>query len=273
MAESSLSFIADSLITKIDSSHIYEASLDIGVYVHLQSFKESLLSMKACLQKVDLEKEQLYSAMLLLREIKHVLYDAENVLDEFEYERLRNEVVNADVNSITKVLNLVGCTKLENLPKGLRNLSSLRQLGITTKETVLPENDIANLKSLEILNIESCENLESLFIGIKLLTLRTLTVTKYCKNLEVLPEWLSTFSSLGSFGMANCPKLTFLPNDIHRLTALGYLRIEGCPKLCRKCQPQVGEYWPKISHINQIFIDEPEDLKEDAEEERLEVEQ
>ncbi|XP_019426157.1 PREDICTED: disease resistance protein RGA2-like [Lupinus angustifolius] len=264
----------------------------------------------------------------------------------------RNEKIKRVPDSICKlynlqVLNLVGCTKLENFPKGLRNLISLRQLGITTKETVLPENDIANLKSLEILNIESCENLESLFIGIKLLTLRTLTVTKCeslkslsldinhfpqletllvdncgylelikgpddqssnlrlkairlhslpqlltlpswlqestntllsllivdCKNLEVLPEWLSTFSSLGSFGMTNCPKLTFLPNDIHRLTALGYLRIEGCPKLCRKCQPQVGEYWPKISHINQIFIDEPEDLKEDAEEERLEVEQ
>ncbi|OIW16954.1 hypothetical protein TanjilG_00095 [Lupinus angustifolius] len=67
--------------------------------------------------------------------------------------------------------------------------------------------------------------------------------------------------------MVNCPKLMFLPNDFHRLTALGYFRIEGCPELCRKCQPQVGEYWSKISRINQIFIDQPEDLKEDEEEE------
>ncbi|CAL0310074.1 unnamed protein product [Lupinus luteus] len=103
MAESSLSFIADSLIAKIDSSHIYEASLDIGVYVHLQSFQESLLSIKACLQRVDLEKEQLYSTELFLWEIKHVLHDAENMLDEFEYEILRNEVANVHVNSITKI--------------------------------------------------------------------------------------------------------------------------------------------------------------------------
>ncbi|KAE9590722.1 putative winged helix-turn-helix DNA-binding domain, leucine-rich repeat domain, L [Lupinus albus] len=254
----------------------------------------------------------------------------------------RNEKIERVPDSICKlynlqVLNLVGCTKLEKLPKGLINLTSLRQLGITTRESALPENDIANLNSLEILNIESCENLESLFVGVKLPTLRTLTVTKCgsleslpldinhfpqletllvdnceyldltngyddlnsnlrlkairlhslpqlltmpswlqesintlqsliiadCKNLEVLPEWLSTLSFLGSFGIINCPKLMFLPNDIHRLTALGYLRIEGCPELCRKCQPQVGEYWPKISHINQIFIDEPEDLKQE----------
>ncbi|KAE9615574.1 putative winged helix-turn-helix DNA-binding domain, leucine-rich repeat domain, L [Lupinus albus] len=263
----------------------------------------------------------------------------------------RNEKIKRVPVSICKlynlqVLNLVGCIKLEILPKGLRNLVSLRQLGITTKEAVLPENDIANLNSLEILNIESCENLQSLFVGIKLPTLRTLTVTKCgslkslpldinhfpqletllvdnceyldltkgydnlnsnlrlkaihlhslaqlstipcwlqeststlqsllvvdCKNLEVLPEWLSTSSSLVSFGMVNCPKLMFLPNDFHRLTALGYFRIEGCPELCRKCQPQVGEYWSKISHINQIFVDQPEDIKEDEKEEQLEEE-
>ncbi|KAE9615539.1 hypothetical protein Lal_00018443 [Lupinus albus] len=258
----------------------------------------------------------------------------------------RNEKIKRVPDSICKlynlqVLNLAGCIKLEILPKGLTNLVSLRQLGITTKEAVLPENDISNLNSLEILNIESCENLQSLFVGIKLPTLRTLIVTKCgslkslpldinhfpqletllvdnceyldltkgcddlnsnlklkairlhslpqlstlpcwlqestntlqsllvvdCKNLEVLPEWLSTLSFLVSFGMVNCPKLMFLPNDFHRLTALGYFRIEGCPELCRKCQPQVGEYWSKISHINQIFIDQPEDLKEDKEEE------
>ncbi|CAL0310070.1 unnamed protein product [Lupinus luteus] len=258
----------------------------------------------------------------------------------------RNEKLKRVPDSICKlynlqVLNLIGCTKLEKLPKRLRNLTSLRQLGITTKESALPENDIANLKCLEILNIESCENIKSLFVGVKLPTLRTLTVTKCgsleslpldinhfprldtllvdnceyldltngyddlksnlrlkairlhslpqlltlpswlqkstntlqsliivdCKNFEVLPEWLSTLRFLGSIGMVNCPKLTFLPNDIHRLTALEYFRVEGCPELCRKCQPQVGEYWPKISQINQIFIDEPEDLKEDKEEE------
>ncbi|CAL0308146.1 unnamed protein product [Lupinus luteus] len=258
----------------------------------------------------------------------------------------RNEKIKRVPDSICKlhnlqVLNLVGCTKLEILPKGLRSLISLRQLGITTKEAVLPENDIANLNSLEILNIETCENLQSLFVGVKLPTLRTMTVTKCgslkslpldinhfprletllvenceyldltngyddlnsnlslkaihlhslpqlstlpgwlqestntlqsllvveCKNLDALPEWLSTLSFLVSFGMVNCPKLMFLPNYFHHLTALGYFRIEGCPELCRKCQPQVGEYWSKISHINRIFIDQPEDLKEDKEEE------
>ncbi|KAE9590730.1 putative winged helix-turn-helix DNA-binding domain-containing protein [Lupinus albus] len=103
MAESSVFFFANSLLAKFDSSHIYEASLDIGVYVHFQSIKESLVCIKAWVQKVDLEIKPLYLREFFMREIKNVLYDAENVLDEFEYERLRNEVVNAHVNSITKV--------------------------------------------------------------------------------------------------------------------------------------------------------------------------
>ncbi|OIV92266.1 hypothetical protein TanjilG_00284 [Lupinus angustifolius] len=296
-----------------------------GVGASSEAFLNTCVSRYRYLRILDLSDSTYETLPLSIGKMKHLRFLSLE----------RNRKIKRVPDSICKiynlqVLNLVGCTKLENLPKGLRNLTSLRQLGITTKEAILPENDIANLKSLEILNIESCENLESLFIEIKLPTLRTLTVTKCetlkslpldinhfprletllvdncgyleltkgpddqssnlrlkaihlhylpqlltlpcwlqestntllsllivdCKNFEVLPEWISTLSFLGSFGMINCPKLMFLPNDIHRLTALGYLRIEGCPELCRKCQSQVGEYWPKISDINQIFIDE-----------------
>ncbi|CAL0308159.1 unnamed protein product [Lupinus luteus] len=195
-----------------------------------------------------------------VKEIKQVLHDAENMVDEFECERLRNEVANAHVNSRTKVarffstsnplvfrlrmakqikeldkrlcrflslernekikkvpnsicklhslqvLNLVGCTKLEVLPKRLRKLISLRQLGITTKEAVLPENDIVNLNSLKILNIESYENLQSLFVGIKLPILKTLAVAK-CGSLKSLPLDINHFTKLETLLVDNCEYL------------------------------------------------------------------
>ncbi|MCI06417.1 CC-NBS-LRR disease resistance protein, partial [Trifolium medium] len=32
-------------------------------------------------------------------------------------------------------------------------------------------------------------------------------------------------------------------------------RQHGSPKLCRKCQPHSGEYWPMISHIKHVTME------------------
>jgi Leucine-rich repeat (LRR) protein len=52
-----------------------------------------------------------------------------------------------------EMLILTGCTELETLPKGLRKLISLQHLEITTKQFVFPEDEIANLSSLQTLRI------------------------------------------------------------------------------------------------------------------------
>ncbi|KAL2952645.1 hypothetical protein AAZX31_19G123200 [Glycine max] len=250
-------------------------------------------------------------------------------------------------NSICKLQNLqflsvLGCEELEALPKGLRKLISLRHLEITTKQPVLPYNEITNLISLELLSIQSCHNMESIFGGVKFPALKTLfvadchslkslplDVTNFpeletlsliycvnldldlwkehheeqnpmlklkcvgfsglpqlvalpqwlqetanslqtliisdCKNLEMLPEPLSTMTNMKLLSISDCPKLISLPDNIHHLTALERLRIADCPELCRKCQPHVGEFWSKISHIKEVFIEEPEKLEEEDE--------
>ncbi|KAL2565421.1 hypothetical protein AAZV13_19G106200 [Glycine max] len=56
--------------------------------------------------------------------------------------------------------------------------------------------------------------------------------------------------------IANCPQLLYLPSGMHRLSALEELSIDGCPELCRKCQPQCGEYWSFITHIKRLSIGE-----------------
>ncbi|CAJ1911745.1 unnamed protein product [Sphenostylis stenocarpa] len=232
------------------------------------------------------------------------------------------------------VLKLEGCKELEALPEGLRKLISLRHLGITTKQSALPDNEITNLSSLAFLSIMLSHNLEGVFEGVKFPALKTLNVfscnsvkslpldvnnfpkletlcvahcdnlnfelvrdhheeqspklklksvgfsflpqlvtlpewlketakslqslyISNCENLEMLPQWLSSLTNLKTLAIEECPKFVSLPDNIHdHLTKLESLRIEGCPELCRKFQPHVGEFWPKISHIKNVFIGE-----------------
>ncbi|KAL1351282.1 hypothetical protein HN51_015205 [Arachis hypogaea] len=113
-------------------------------------------------------------------------------------------------NSICKLQNLQvllldGCSNLETVPKKLRKLISLQRLEITTKQSILPESDIAKLNCLESLCVEDCDNLESLFVETRLPTLRTLQVID-CVNLKSLPLDTHHFPQLETLvisGVAN----------------------------------------------------------------------
>ncbi|MED6202255.1 hypothetical protein PIB30_103492 [Stylosanthes scabra] len=100
-------------------------------------------------------------------------------------------------------LNLEGCVEFETLPKKLRNLINLRSITITTKQSVLPESDIASLRLLEELNICNCDNLESAFGGVKLLAIRFLQIST-CKNLKSLPLDIHHFPQLEDFTILEC---------------------------------------------------------------------
>nr|XP_023882071.1 putative disease resistance protein RGA3 [Quercus suber] len=108
-----------------------------------------------------------------------------------------------------KTLALGGCSNLERLPKGIRDIISLRFLDVTTKHTCLSEKAVGCLDSLRSLWIRQCENLKCVFEGMeegRLTNLRTLFVVK-------------------------CPSLTTLSLSIKHLTALENLQIEYCEEL------------------------------------------
>ncbi|XP_058740380.1 putative disease resistance protein RGA3 [Vicia villosa] len=105
-----------------------------------------------------------------------------------------------------EILILSGCTELETLPKGLENLINLQHLEITTKQHVLPEDEIANLRSLHTLRIEFCSNLESLFARIKLSTLKVLCIAN-CSALKSLPLDIEHFPALETLLVDNCDML------------------------------------------------------------------
>ena len=87
-------------------------------------------------------------------------------------------------------------------------------------------------------------------------TLETLLIHEF-PNLKTLPECLTTMTRLKRLHFFYCPQLLSLPSDWHHLTSLEAFVIDGCPELCRKCQPQSGEYWPMIAHIKSTIIGEP----------------
>ncbi|KHN07375.1 putative disease resistance protein RGA3 [Glycine soja] len=114
-------------------------------------------------------------------------------------------------DSICKLQNLQflfldGCTELETLPKSLRKLISLYNFEITTKQAVLPENEIANLSYLQYLTIGYCDNVESLFSGIEFPVLKALSVW-CCKRLKSLPLDSKHFPALETLHVRYCDKL------------------------------------------------------------------
>ncbi|KAK7336560.1 hypothetical protein VNO77_17105 [Canavalia gladiata] len=105
-----------------------------------------------------------------------------------------------------QVLKLNGCIELEALPKGLRKLISLRRLDITTKQSVLPDNEIAHLSSLANLRIQSSHNLESIFGGVKFPALNRLTISD-CQSLKSLPLDAKNFPELETLSVESCDNL------------------------------------------------------------------
>ncbi|XP_057718589.1 putative disease resistance protein RGA1 [Arachis stenosperma] len=137
--------------------------------------------------------------------------------------------------SICKLLNLQsllldGCTKLEILPKEWRNLINLRQLGITTKQSVLPESEIAKLSSLEYLCIKKCDKLVSLFVGRKLPNLRTLEVDS-CERLKSLPLNVNHFPQLETLVINKCGDLEFSEEVQNSTLRLKVLYLHSLPQL------------------------------------------
>ncbi|KAK7336555.1 hypothetical protein VNO77_17099 [Canavalia gladiata] len=295
-----------------------------GVGLDSDTILETWISRYKYLRVLDLSDSSFETLPNSTGKLEHLR--VLNLSNNCKIKRLPHSICNLQN---LQVLSLGGCMELETLPKGLGKLISLRQLDITTKQSILSLNEFASLSNLQTLSFEYCYNLEFLFGEAQLPSLEALFVLS-CWNLEslplhtlpnlqallvidcemlnllsereipiqrlrmkvlqlvdfprlvTLPRWIEgavdtlqsliivNFPSLerlpGCLTMmtllkrlliANCPQLLYLPNDMHQLTALEILTLDGCPELCRKCQPQYGEYWPMIAHIKCLSIGEP----------------
>ncbi|CAJ2673549.1 unnamed protein product [Trifolium pratense] len=103
MAESLLFSVAETFIGKLTSRVLDEASLALGVYDDLRRIKDTSSLIKAVLLDAEQKQWQNNELREWLRQIKHVFSDAEDVIDDFEWEALRMQVVNTSGSIRRKV--------------------------------------------------------------------------------------------------------------------------------------------------------------------------
>jgi len=181
-----------------------------GIGANSDPFLKACMLMCKQLRFLDLSDSTHKTLPLSIGKLKHLKYlSLEN---NRNIKRLPDCVCNL---LMLEMLILSGCTELETLPKGLRKLISLQHLEITTKQHVLPEDEIANLSSLQTLRIEFSNNLESLFGGIKLLALKVLCVSN-CKNLKSLPLDIEHIPALETLLVDNCDILELELSEGHK---------------------------------------------------------
>ena len=172
----------------------------------------------------------------------------------------RNRRIMKLPNSICKLQNLQtlrleGCSNLEELPKDIRYMVSLRWLEITTKQKSLPESlnflrvlglsNCDNLESLfevasdficlRVLVIDGCGGLISLFPALKSLTMLEVLYIENCENLDLIEgegNQEEFKMSLRVLNISELPQLVVFPQWINgSARTLQHMTIEGCPNL------------------------------------------
>ena len=122
------------------------------------------------------------------------------------------------------------CEDLEELPRDIRKMVSLRYFMITTKQTRLPTNGIECMSSLRYLSFYGCHRLECFNEGIQRLTaLRSLSFFN-CESLISLPQGMKHLTALESLAILRCEKLNLMEWDDYP-TSLQSLYIWGLPQL------------------------------------------
>ncbi|XP_039162765.1 putative disease resistance protein RGA4 [Eucalyptus grandis] len=160
-------------------------------------------------------------------------------------------------------LQIIRLPKLESLPHWILQLRSLESLHIEECE----ELDISKDESGNILDFHGgLQTLHSVFIYklpkltslpqwvLQASNLKGLNIIG-CDNLKDIPEQIEALQSLQTLRIHTCSSLTSFPEAMRRLTSLTALYIMYCGELGDSCKRQAGEDWEKIAHIpNKIIM-------------------
>ncbi|CAL9025751.1 unnamed protein product [Prunus brigantina] len=154
-----------------------------------------------------------------------------------------------------RFLYITKCSNLTSLPCETSYLASLRTLWIEKCKqlnlgNVIYQGTPLRLQKLFIFDVPRMVALPEWFQGAAN-TLQFVLIGM-CDNLEALPEWFAIFTSLTKLIIGSCQKLLSLPEGMRSLTSLRELVIDDCPELERRCQRNIEEDWPKISHVPHV---------------------
>ncbi|KAA3476589.1 disease resistance protein RGA2-like [Gossypium australe] len=152
-------------------------------------------------------------------------------------------------------LSIEMCSNLKSLPTELQFLTALEHLTIMYCPNLasLPDSfqHLSSLKSLSILN---CPELNCLPNGLQYVSSMQNLEIRSCPGLLALPEWIAELPSLRSLALSDCHNLSSLPSGLQSVGSLQHLSILECPALEERCRKDIGEDWPKISHVAHVYI-------------------
>ncbi|KAL3715823.1 hypothetical protein ACJRO7_007558 [Eucalyptus globulus] len=159
MAESLLSGIAEGVLGKIASLAVQEVVAIYGLENQLSELKETVTAIKAVLLDAEEQQAKNHRVQVWLDRLQDVLYDVEDVLDEFECEALRKKVISRyggikeKVRRLCSVSNpLIFRAKLSDKIKEIRERLSIisvekDQFGLNARSV---NNDAAHTRSREM---------------------------------------------------------------------------------------------------------------------------
>ncbi|XVF64952.1 hypothetical protein PTKIN_Ptkin09bG0208000 [Pterospermum kingtungense] len=159
-----------------------------------------------------------------------------------------------DLRSL-RSLSIENCCNIKCLPVELQFMTALEHLTIMYCPNLasLPDSfqRLSSLKSLSVLN---CQELKCLPEGLQYVTSMQNLEIRSCPGLMALPECIAELTSLRSLSLSGCQNLSSLPSGLQSLSSLQHLSILECPTLEERCKKDVGEDWPKISHVAHVYI-------------------
>ncbi|XP_058738236.1 putative disease resistance protein RGA3 isoform X2 [Vicia villosa] len=198
-----------------------------GVGVDNESLLDASILRYKYLRILDLSDSSFETLPNSIAKLEHLR--VLNLSDNCNIKRLPHSICKLQC---LQVLSLSGCMNLETLPKGLDKLISLRQLYITTKQSVLSLDEFASLSNLQTLSFEYCDNLKVLHGEMQLATLEVLIV-RSCSRLISLPR--CSLSELEALLVSDCKMLQFgLPENLQSKTKrwrMNFLLLDNFPEL------------------------------------------
>ncbi|CAE5976733.1 unnamed protein product [Arabidopsis arenosa] len=154
-----------------------------------------------------------------------------------------------NVISCLKILRLGSCNLSDELvPNNLASLSCVEELDLQGNNFRNLQMDFAGLSSLQILKVDSCSELQSMFSLPK--TLRSFYASN-CIMLERTPD-LSECSVLQSLHLTNCFNLVETPG-LDKLKTVGVIHMEMCNRISTDDRESIMQGWA-VGANGGIFI-------------------
>ncbi|XP_065627673.1 putative disease resistance protein At3g14460 isoform X3 [Quercus suber] len=166
MAEGALFNVAEGIIGQLGKLALKEIGLLWGVKDELENLKNTVSTIKAVLQAAEEQQAQSHAIKDWVAKLKDVLFEADDLLDDFSTEVLQREVMtrNKKAKEATSLrhLEIRNCPSLTTLPEWICEIISLQSLHISNCPNLTSLPALTSLKTLHIrrcpILVESCKN-------------------------------------------------------------------------------------------------------------------